>query len=128
MPFSANYTALDRAIHRFAFCSPIVQKVLADVESDLFKASYADIRSQDEVFITGLPRAGTTLMLELLNETNEFRSFTYREMPFILAPLLWNKLSRSFRKAATTQDRAHGDGLEISVDSAVAFDEVVWLS
>lgn len=128
MSFSANYSALDRAVHRFAFCSPIVQKVLADVESDLFKAQYSNVQSQNEVFITGLPRAGTTLMLELLFETNEFRSFTYREMPFVLAPLLWSKLSRSFRKEATKQERAHGDGMEISVDSAEAFDEVIWLT
>lgn len=128
MSFSANYNALDRAVHRFAFCTPIVQKVLAEVESDLFKGRYSDVRSQDEVFITGLPRAGTTLMLELLFGTSEFRSFTYREMPFILAPLLWSKLSRSFRKAATKQERAHGDGMEISVDSPEAFDEVIWLT
>ena len=128
MSYSANYNALDRALHRFAFCSPIVQKVLAEVENDLFKKDYAAVESQDEVFITGLPRAGTTLMLELLFETGEFRSFTYREMPFILAPLLWSKLSRSFRKAATKQERAHGDGMEISVDSPEAFDEVIWLT
>ncbi len=128
MSYSGNYNAVDRALHHFAFCSPIVQKVLAEVENDLFTKDYAAIESQNEVFITGLPRAGTTLMLELLFETREFRTFTYREMPFILAPLLWNKLSRSFRKTSTKQERAHGDGMEISVDSPEAFDEVIWLT
>ena len=128
MSYSGNYNAVDRALHRFAFFSPIVQKVLAEVENDLFKKDYAAVESQNEVFITGLPRAGTTLMLELLFETREFRTFTYRQMPFILSPLLWSKLSRSFRKAATKQERAHGDGMEISVDSPEAFDEVIWLT
>lgn len=78
--------------------------------------------------MTGLPRAGTTLMLELLYATGEFQSFRYSDMPFILAPLLWNRISRSSRKAGQMQERAHGDGMKISVDSPEAFDEVVWLT
>lgn len=128
MSYSGNYNAVDRALHRFAFASPVVQKVLAEVENDLFRKDLAGVKSLHEVFITGLPRAGTTLMLELLYGTGEFQAFTYREMPFILAPLLWSKLSRSFRKAGQKQERAHGDGMEISVDSPEAFDEVIWLT
>lgn len=128
MSYSSNYNAVDRLLHRFAFASPLVQKVLTDVENDLFRKDLASTQSRNEVFITGLPRAGTTLMLELLHGTGEFRAFTYREMPFILAPLLWNKLSRSSRKAGEKQERAHGDGMEISVDSPEAFDEVIWLT
>ena len=86
------------------------------------------IDSRHEVFVTGLPRAGTTLMLELLHATGEFGTYTYRIMPFILAPLLWSKLSRSFRKAGTKKERAHGDGMDISFDSPEAFEEVVWLT
>ena len=128
MSYSGNYNAVDRMLHRFAFFSPFVQKALSEVENDLFKRDISAIQSHNEVFITGLPRAGTTLMLELLFATGDFRTFTYREMPFILAPLLWNKLSRAFRKNVATQERAHGDGMEISVDSPEAFDEVIWLS
>lgn len=128
MSYSGNYNVIDRALHHFAFSSPIIQKTLSDIENDLFKNALKDIRSQNEVFITGLPRAGTTLTLELLYATREFQAFQYSDMPFILSPLLWNKLSRSFRKTAKTQERAHGDGMEISVDSPEAFDEVVWLA
>jgi len=126
---SANdYNFLDRMLHRFAFCHPIVQKTLCELENDLFRRELKTIDSRQEVFITGLPRAGTTLMLELLHATGEFQTYTYRNMPFILSPLLWNKLSRSFRKAGTRQERAHGDGMEISFDSPEAFEEVVWLT
>ena len=128
MSFSSNYSFLDRSLHYIAFSTPFVQKILCELENDLFKRDLLGVDSHDEVFITGLPRAGTTLMLELLYATGEFGTYTYRHMPFILSPLLWNKLSRSFRKAGSKQERAHGDGMEISVDSPEAFEEVVWLT
>ncbi len=128
MPSSSNYNFLDRLLHRFAFCHPIVQKILCELENDLFSRELKAVDSSQEVFITGLPRAGTTLLLELLDATGEFNTYTYRNMPFILAPLLWNKLSGSFRKAGTKKERAHGDGMEISFDSPEAFEEVVWLT
>ena len=128
MSFSSNYNFIDRVLHRFAFCAPVVQKILCELENDLFKRELEAVDSRHEVFITGLPRAGTTLMLELLYATGEFKTYTYRDMPFILAPLLWNKLSRYFRKTGTKKERAHGDGMEISFDSPEAFEEVVWLA
>ena len=128
MPSSNNYSFFDRILHRFAFCHPIVQKILSELENDLFRKELRTIHSSNEVFITGLPRAGTTLMLELLNATGDFRTYTYRHMPFVVSPLLWNKLSRSFRKAGQKAERAHGDGMEISFDSPEAFEEVVWLT
>jgi hypothetical protein len=128
MSFSSNYNLVERGLHYLAFSAPIIQKVLADIENDLFKRELEAVQSSNEVFVTGLPRAGTTLLLELLYATGEFRTYTYRDMPFILSPLLWNRLSRMFRKAGKKQERAHGDGVEISFDSPEAFDEVIWLT
>lgn len=128
MSFSRNYNLVDRALHRFAFCSPFVQKVLSELESDLFRSELETVTSRREVFVTGLPRAGTTLILELLYGTREFGTYTYRNMPFILAPLLWAKVSRSFQRAGERRERAHGDRMEISFDSPEAFEEVVWLT
>jgi hypothetical protein len=128
MPFSSNYSFVDRALHYFAFGAPFVQKVLCELENDLFRSELEQVDSSDEVFVTGLPRAGTTLVLELLYGTGEFETLTYRDMPFILAPLLWDKLSRPLRKPAERVERAHGDGMMISFESPEAFEEVVWLS
>lgn len=128
MSFSSSYSRIERFLHYFAFTTPLVQRVLADLESDLFKRELQGVVSRDEVFVTGLPRSGTTLVLELLFSSGGFRTFTYRNMPFILAPLLWDRLSRSFQKKGTSVERAHGDGMEISFDSPEAFEEVIWLS
>jgi hypothetical protein len=128
MPFSSNYSFVDRALHYFAFGAPVVQKALCELENDLFKDELERVGSSDEVFVTGLPRAGTTLVLELLYGTGEFATLTYRDMPFILAPLLWDKISGSFRKVGDKVERAHGDGMMLSFDSPEAFEEVVWLT
>ncbi|HEY7640237.1 MAG TPA: sulfotransferase [Steroidobacteraceae bacterium] len=128
MPFSSNYSFVDRALHYFAFGAPFVQKVLCELENDLFKSELEQVDSSDEVFVTGLPRAGTTLVLELLYRTGEFATLTYRDMPFILAPLLWDKISGPLRKAGEKVERAHGDGMLVSFESPEAFEEVVWLA
>ena len=122
------YSFGDRLLHRMAFAHPVIQKALGEIESDIFAKKFSGQTSAQPVFVTGLPRAGTTLLLELLFKTGEFATFTYREMPFPLAPLLWASLTASGRKAASAKERAHGDGMEVSFDSPEAFEEVAWLT
>lgn len=128
MSYSNAYNFIDRGLHRAAFCTPFVQKALSELENDLFRRELERVESSREVFITGLPRAGTTLLLELLYATGEFRTYTYRDMPFVLAPLLWSSVSGLFRRPAVKSARAHEDGMEIGFDSPEAFEEVVWMA
>lgn len=128
MSYAKNYSLVDRALHHVAFSLPFVQRTLGELENDLHRRELEGVVSRNELFITGVPRAGTTLVLELLYGTGEFASFTYRQMPFILAPLLWRRLSMSSRKEGVRAERAHGDGMEVSYDSPEAFEEVAWLA
>jgi hypothetical protein len=127
MPQPEKYGFLDRAIHGFAFAHPLIQKSLSELETEFFRARIAEVEVREPVFITGLPRAGTTLMLDLLYRTGEFATHTYRNMPFIMAPLLWKRFSAGFGKSAEVSERAHGDGMTVSYDSPEAFEEAVWL-
>jgi hypothetical protein len=124
----ADYSLIDRWLHRLALARPGVQVGLAEIESDMYGKALARVPAGGEVFVTGLPRAGTTLVLDLLHATGEFASLTYRQMPFVAAPLLWSRISSPFRRRAVTRERAHGDGMEVSYDSPEAFEEVVWLA
>jgi hypothetical protein len=126
MRLSNSYSPIERAIHHLAFAAPFVQKALAELENDLYRLPVAP--SGREVFVTGLPRAGTTLLLELLYGTGEFASFTYRHMPFVLSPLISGRLSRAGAKTARAIERSHGDGMHVSLDSPEAFEEVIWLT
>lgn len=121
-----NYPALDRILHRIAFQTPSAQLAIADIEDRLFAKPLARCTAERPVFITGLPRAGTTMLLECCAGMQEFASHCYRDMPFVLTPCLWNRFSARFRRSDSLQERAHGDGVLINSDSPEALEEVVW--
>lgn len=58
--------------------------------------------------------------------TGRYRSLTYRDMPFVLAPNLWRRLSSISRRSIAGVERAHGDDMIIDGDSPESFDEVFW--
>jgi hypothetical protein len=126
MARAGNYSALDRLLHKLAFASPAVQLVAADCEDLLFGADIRDVRAPAPIFITSLPRAGTTILLSALNRLPGLGTHLYRDMPFVMAPLLWNRMSRAHRKQAALQERAHGDGMMVGFDSPEAFEEIIW--
>jgi len=121
-----NYSSFDRALHRLAFGSPAIQETAADIEGLLFGKRYRDVVVERPIFVTSLPRAGTTLVLEILARVPGIATHTYRDMPFVLAPVLWDALSRSFRRPSDLKERAHGDGMAVGYDSPEAFEEILW--
>lgn len=121
-------TLPERVLHRLAFGSVSAQLAAADVEDRLYARRIDGIAVERPVFITSLPRTGTTLLLELLAGLPDFVTHTYRDMPFVLTPLLWDGISRRFRKAGGVMQRAHGDGMTVGYDSPEAFEELLWHS
>jgi hypothetical protein len=121
-----NYSFLDRLLHRLAFCSPSVQLFAADLEESMFGKGYAGREISRPLFVTSLPRAGTTLLLEAISELPGVVTHSYRDMPFILAPILWDRLSSGFKVESKLEERAHGDGMLVGFDSPEAFEEVLW--
>ena len=103
---------------------------MAETALDIELSRFAEKRdhSQDRahIFITGLARAGTTLLMRLLYDTGQFCSLTYRDMPFVLAPNSWEGLVAADRRQTDVRERAHGDGLMVSSDSPEALEEVFW--
>ena len=70
-----NYSALDKILHHVAYGTTWLPKVLAELDTDLNKVESDRLSVSNPVYITGLPRAGTTLILNLLYQTEEFVSF-----------------------------------------------------
>jgi len=122
----SDYSLLERWTHRIAFLHRSIQLTAADVEAAVFRKKYEKMTAHRPVFITSLPRAGTTLLLEVLAGSPELASHCYRDMPFVMAPILWGSLSRPFRVASEPRERAHGDGVKVGFDSPEAFEEVIW--
>lgn len=124
--FEIRYSYGERALHQVAFSTTLMQLSVAGMEDSLFAKRIAAARNSHPVFVTGLPRGGTTLLLNILYSLGEFASHRYRDMPFLLTPLLWSKFTRIFQAKDEMRERAHGDGMMVSVDSPEALEEMVW--
>ena len=107
-----------------ALSSNMFKKIYFEIEKDLYLDQKASIQ-ENHVFITGMARSGTSIMLNAIYESNQFASFTYQEMPFILAPNLWSTINKSNYRMEKSE-RAHGDGIWIDNNSPEAFEEIFW--
>tara|TARA_A100001035_G_C27765514_1_gene493428 strand:+ start:347 stop:1321 length:975 start_codon:yes stop_codon:yes gene_type:complete len=117
-----NYSWLEKKLHKFALSLQFMREATFDFESTYLSLSS---ETQDHIFITGLARSGTTILLNALHKSNVFASLSYADMPFVLAPNLWSKISFK-KKDLALKERAHGDGIKVSTESPEAFEEIFW--
>lgn len=125
-PASSAYSSGDKLIHNLAFAGPGIQLAAARLEDRTLASAWRDVADKPPVFITSLPRAGTTVLLNALHDVPGVAPHLYMDMPFVAAPVLWNRFTRPFMRRVELKERAHGDGLEIGLDSPEAFEDVIW--
>ncbi|MEM1369507.1 MAG: sulfotransferase, partial [Cyanobacteria bacterium P01_H01_bin.15] len=125
-PDSSDYSPIEQSLHQVAFSTYQSQVGLADLEGLILGKPIKTVILEKPVFITALPRAGTTLLLECCASVPEFAAHCYRDMPFVMVPLFWNRFSRIFQQSVESKERAHGDGMQINPDSPEALEEVIW--
>lgn len=124
----AGYNRIARWLHWMALELHLVRAASFELEKALYlkKASQHPGIQDRPVFVMGLARSGTTVVLEILEKTGAFHSPTYRDMPFVLCPNLWKSLTRHSRLKGQMSTRAHGDGIAVGFDSPESFEEVFW--
>lgn len=110
-------------LHRLALGSPAIAEVSFDMDQRAIQQA-VEAPGDRHVFVSGLARAGTTILMRRLYATGEFCSLTYRNMPFVLAPNSLHFLRQG--KGAGPSMRAHGDEILVDVDSPESLDEVFW--
>lgn len=120
------YGPADRLFHELAFSGPAILRGLARVDDTLHGGAIDDMPSPRPVFITSLARAGTTALLNAFDAVPGTAMHRYRHMPFLAAPMLWQQMNAYGNRQVARRQRAHGDGLEIDLDTPEAFDEVFW--
>jgi len=119
-----NYSWIQQKLHQLALSKSFMREVTFDIESSIISTNQFEDK---HVFVSGLARSGTTILLNALYLSGEFSSLSYRDMPFVLAPNLWSKLSFT-KQENKSVERAHGDGINVSIDSPEAFEEVFWMT
>lgn len=122
----SDYSFASKVLHALALGNRALAEASFDVEQSLHARAAGPVGEERHVFVAGLARAGTTILMRSLHETGLFCSLTYRDMPFVLSPNLWRAISRRFRREALPRERAHGDGILVDFDSPEALEEVFW--
>lgn len=102
---------------------------LGNRETTRLKDELLNISVKSPVYITGLARSGTTILLEILAVHPELVSFRYKDFPLVHIPYWWEKfLNRAGSTGINKVERAHKDRIKISPDSPEAMEEILWMS
>jgi hypothetical protein len=97
-------------------------------ETRLLARRLAAVPLDRPVFIAGLARSGTTILLRKLCEMPEFASHRYADFPFLFTPYAWTRLSQlTPRRRETPRERMHRDGILVTSESPEAMEEVLWM-
>ncbi len=119
---------MDR-LGRILYERPKLMQSLAKMETRLFEDRFDDIPVTAPVWVSGLARSGSTVLLELLAGHPDIVTQRYRDFPPVFTPILWNKFVDYMPgKQEVSTERAHKDGIYVTSESPEAFEEPVWMN
>jgi hypothetical protein len=119
----------DRVVGTIVNRAPSVWSRLGAFESRYLGPQLDDIKIEKPVFIAGLARAGSTVLLELLNALPETASHRYRDFPLVFTPYWWNRfVDLSSGRKDVAVERAHQDRIKVSPESPEAMEEPLWMA
>ncbi len=101
---------------------------LGNLETRTVREAIADVRVDKPVYIAGLARSGSTILLETLAMHPAVGTHRYRDYPPVFTPYWWNRwLDRLPRRREVPTERSHQDGIAVTSESPEAFEEVLWM-
>ena len=101
---------------------------LGSLETKLVEGILSDVVERP-IYVTGLARSGTTILLETLARHPDVATHRYRDFPMVFTPYLWNRwLDLVPRQAEAPAERSHGDGIAVTSESPEAFEEPLWMA
>jgi Sulfotransferase family len=101
---------------------------LGNLESVLLARRIAEVAIDRPVYICGLPRAGTTISLQMLSEHPDVVTHKYADFLMPYMPFAWNQLFPRIPVDAMRRpvQRIHRDRIQVTRDSAEMGEEILW--
>jgi hypothetical protein len=101
---------------------------LGNLESRFLAGRLASQRVDRPVYICGLPRAGTTITLQMLSEHPDVVTHKYADFLMPYMPYVWNQVFPRIPVDAMRKPvpRIHRDRIEVTRDSAEMGEEILW--
>ncbi len=100
--------------------------LLDRLETMSLKDDIDNIKIDSPIYITGLARAGTTIVLEMLSKHPDLASHRYKHL---LVPYIPHWISQIVKKTkiySTPFERFHNDGIMVTRESPEAVEEIFW--
>jgi hypothetical protein len=119
-----NYSFIHQLLHEIFLGNKLIKKSIFELEKIIFLKKN-NIKNNKHIFITGMPRSGTTALLNVLNKKTDLCSLKYKNMPFVMGP----NISKFFKsKKLIKSERYHKDNIFIDLESPESFDEIFFLT
>jgi hypothetical protein len=100
---------------------------LGRLETKSLEDRLSQITIDRPIYVTGLARAGTTILLELISQNKAVASYRYMDFPFVMLPCWWGRfLQRGAKGNHHPIERSHADGLQVTPESPEAMEEILW--
>jgi len=104
-------------------------RALARLESAVAGDLISDHPIEAPVFIAGVPRSGTTILVEILSSHPALTAHRYGDFPNVYTPYWRNWLADKLQSGKTEPvERAHKDRVMITNRSPEAVEEVIWMN
>ncbi len=113
---------------RFFSNRPRLCRTLGNLETKTFSAEIGRQVIDRPIFISGLARSDSTILLECLAAHEQTVSHRYRDYPLASIPLWWNRfVDRAVENNHKPVERFHQDGLFVTPGSPEAMEEILWM-
>jgi hypothetical protein len=116
----------DYLLLRLAQSSASLFQSVGDLESSILRRQLNAVPIESPIFVCGLARSGTTILLEELAKLARVGTHRYRDFPFLMTPWLWNRLLDLGRVEKPAVERPHRDRIRVTAESPEAFEEPLW--
>ena len=101
---------------------------LGNLESSVLREQIEKIEIRRPIYIAGLARAGTTILLEILASHCDVETHRYRDFWTIYTPFWSEQALKHTLRQSEPVERSHGDGLMVTPDSPEAMEEMLWMA
>ncbi len=105
---------------------PTLGRILNRLESTIMKKRIENMTIDKPSYITGMARAGTTVMLEMLCQHPDVATHLYMHMVLPYTPRIVAKIADYLPIMTKPTERMHKDGLVVTRDSPEAVEEIFW--
>ena len=121
-----EYGFFDRTLHAFALSNHAALRFGFEIDNLFIDTNTKETLCGNHVFISGLARSGSTILMRRFYETEQYCSLTYLDMPFVNMPNVWKSLNLSIKKTQNLKSRPHNDRIMVTQESPESFDEIFW--